>query len=96
MEPRTGRTHQLRAHAALIGTPIQGDGKYGGPEAYLSGQGISKKLHLHSRAVRVPHPRKGTIQVIAPLPPHIEASFSFFGFAPAAAGEPFVAFEEDR
>ena len=96
LEPRTGRTHQLRAHCGLLGTPIQGDGKYGGPEAYLSGQGVSKKLHLHSRAVMVPHPRKGMIRVEAPLPSHIAASFDFFGFDEARAGEPFIAFEEDQ
>lgn len=95
MEPRTGRTHQLRAHCAILGTPIQGDGKYGGREAYLSGQGVSRKLHLHARALMLPHPRGGTIRVIAPLPEHMLASFSFFGFREAEAGEPFVAFEED-
>lgn len=95
LEPRTGRTHQLRAHCALLGTPIQGDGKYGGQEAYLTGQGVSKKLHLHARAIEVPHPRKGVIRVTAPLPDHMQASFAFFGFDQGAAGEPFLAFEED-
>lgn len=95
LEPRTGRTHQLRAHCALLGTPIQGDGKYGGQEAYLTGQGVSKKLHLHARAIEVPHPRKGTIRVVAPLPDHMLASFAFFGFELGAAGDPFLAFEED-
>ena len=39
LEPLTGRTHQLRAHCALIGTPILGDGKYGGAAAFLEGAG---------------------------------------------------------
>ena len=39
LEPRTGRTHQLRAHCALLGTPILGDGKYGAKEAFLTGPG---------------------------------------------------------
>lgn len=96
LEPRTGRTHQLRAHCALLGTPIQGDGKYGGQAAYLAGQGVSRKLHLHARAIEVPHPRKGVIRVTAPLPDHMQASFTFFGFDQGAAGDPFLAFEEDQ
>ncbi|MEW5726594.1 MAG: RluA family pseudouridine synthase [Pseudomonadota bacterium] len=95
MEPRTGRTHQLRAHCVVLGTPILGDGKYGGTEAFISGTGVSRKLHLHARAIRMPHPRGGTLMVVAPLPDHMAKSFEFFGFLEGAAGKPFSAFEED-
>jgi 23S rRNA pseudouridine955/2504/2580 synthase len=95
LEPRTGRTHQLRAHCALLGTPILGDGKYGAKEAFIEGTGVSRKLHLHARAIRMPHPRGGVLEVVAPLPPHIKASFEFFGFDEHTAGKPFAAFERD-
>ncbi len=96
MEPRTGRTHQLRAHCVLLGTPILGDGKYGGKDALIEGTGVSRKLHLHARAVRLPHPRtKAILEVVAPLPRHIKASFDFFGFTEADAGRPFEAFDEE-
>jgi 23S rRNA pseudouridine955/2504/2580 synthase len=78
--PLTGRTHQLRAHMAAIGTPILGDGKYGGREAFLGGHGIEKRLHLHARAIEIPKPSGGTLRVTAPLPPHMEAVLKAFGF----------------
>ncbi|MGE5545440.1 MAG: RluA family pseudouridine synthase [Solirubrobacterales bacterium] len=95
MEPRTGRTHQLRAHCVVIGTPILGDGKYGGQDALIAGAGVSRKLHLHARAIRMPHPRGGVLQVVAPLPEHIAKSFEFFGFDESSAGKPFDAFDHE-
>jgi 23S rRNA pseudouridine955/2504/2580 synthase len=96
MEPRTGRTHQLRAHCVLLGTPILGDGKYGGKEALIEGAGVSRKLHLHARALRIPHPRTGRVlEVTAPPPAHMRGSFDFFGFAEGDAGPPFEAFDDD-
>ncbi len=80
LEPETGRTHQLRVHLALIGAPILGDGKYGAKEAFLSGEEISRKLHLHARSIRLPGPKGGTFDVSAPLPEHMRATFDFFGF----------------
>lgn len=79
MAPLTGRTHQLRVHAALMGRPIVGDGKYGGAEAHLTG-GVSRKLHLHARAIKLAHPDGGMLQVKAPLPEHMQATWDFLGF----------------
>ena len=67
LQPLTGRTHQLRVHMAAIGHPIVGDAKYGGPEAFLTG-GISRKLHLHARRIRIDALEGGSIDVSAELP----------------------------
>ena len=95
MEPRTGRTHQLRVHATLLDTPIQGDGKYGGVNAYLDGVEISRKLHLHARAIRMPHPDGGELFAVAPLPPHMQETFKLLGFSEADGKAPFVSFEDE-
>jgi len=79
LQPFTGRTHQLRVHMAAIGHPIVGDGKYGGPEAFLTG-GISRKMHLHSRRIAVDHPDGGKIDVEAELPSHFADSLVGLGF----------------
>jgi len=83
LQPLTGRTHQLRAHMAAIGHPIVGDAKYGGPEAFLTG-GISRKLHLHARRIRIDAPGGGAIDVSAELPPHFAESLATLGFEPMA------------
>lgn len=79
LQPLTGRTHQLRVHMAAIGHPIVGDGKYGGQAAFLTGS-ISRKMHLHARRLRIPHPEGDLIDVIAPLPAHFAASMAQLGF----------------
>jgi 23S rRNA pseudouridine955/2504/2580 synthase len=87
--PLTGRTHQLRAHCAAIGTPILGDGKYGGAAAHLPGGGAAHRLHLHARSLEIPHPAGGTLRVTAPLSPHMQRMWDFLGFA-ADAPDPFA------
>jgi 23S rRNA pseudouridine955/2504/2580 synthase len=79
LQPLTGRTHQLRAHMAALGHPIVGDGKYGGPEAFLTG-GISRKLHLHARRIRIDAPDGGKINVMAEPPQHFAESLATLGF----------------
>ncbi len=80
MKPVTGRTHQLRAHAAHIGHPIVGDPKYFDIENWEFPGGIQNRLHLLARRIVVPHPRTGKpIDVTAPLPAHMQQSFSLLG-----------------
>jgi 23S rRNA pseudouridine955/2504/2580 synthase len=69
---------------AAIGHPIVGDAKYGGAEAFLTG-GISRKLHLHARRIRIDAPDGGTIDVTAELPPHFAESLATLGFEESAA-----------
>src|SRR6201996_8623647 len=88
MKPITGRTHQLRPHAEAIGHPIVGDPKYSGetntprrldPTRQIP-DGVEHKLHLLARRLVLPHPRGGTLDGTAPLPPHMQKSFDMFGF----------------
>lgn len=94
MRPRTGRTHQLRIHALTLGTPILGDGKYGGQDAFLPGLGLPKRLHLHARALSIPHPNGGVLSIVAEPPPHFRESLSELGFAVADAPDPFAGWPE--
>ncbi len=79
LQPFTGRTHQLRVHMAAIGHPIVGDGKYGGQEAFLTG-GVSRKMHLHARRLRIDHPDGSILDVTAEPPRHFEESMALLGF----------------
>jgi len=90
--PVTGRTHQLRAHCAAIGTPILGDGKYGAAAVHLAGLPGSRRLHLHARSLSIPHPLGGTLEATAPLPQHMSRSWDFFGFDRDGA-DPFADLE---
>ncbi len=92
--PQTGRTHQIRVHAVAMETPILGDGKYGGDDAFLESEDIARQLHLHAREISVPHPSgRGMLQVRADLPPHMLKTWSLFGFDRNLTDDPFEEFD---
>lgn len=87
MWPLSGRTHQLRVHMQYIGTPLLGDRYYGADAASardissaLPVDELGKGLHLHARRLVIPHPRRGVIDVVAPLPPDMQKTWKWFGF----------------
>ena len=94
LKPLTGRTHQLRVHCALLGTPIIGDGKYGGARAHPDG--APKGLMLHAREIRLPHPDGGVLALTAPLSDPVLAGFRWLGFEPdpSLPGARLVDFEQ--
>jgi tRNA pseudouridine32 synthase / 23S rRNA pseudouridine746 synthase len=65
-KPETGRTHQIRVHAASgIGIPISGDPVYG------RGQG---PMLLHALSLRLEREGRAPIEARAPLPEHFRAA----------------------
>ena len=88
--PQTGRTHQLRAHCKLIGTPIIGDGKYAitnpDPDQRVDLHDgllaeVAERMCLHARSLSIPRPGRKILTVTAPLPKHMADVFADLGFS---------------
>ncbi len=81
--PGTGRTHQIRVHAAqVLNAPILGDKKYGFKAELFDGQLQTKRTHLHAYSLSFKHPvTKKYIELTAPLPPDLKKSWKNFGFS---------------
>lgn len=76
-EPRTGRTHQIRAHFAAAGHPLVGDTLYGAAARPQAG-GVSLstlgRVFLHAARLGFAHPISGVpLDVRAPLAPELRA-----------------------
>lgn len=94
LRPVTGRTHQLRFHMAEMGHAICGDPKYKSDRPIVNE--LSGTLLLHARALRLPHPSGGELNVTAELPPHMKRAFDLLGFDQREARDPFEPFAGTR
>lgn len=82
LRPQTGRTHQLRVHAAAAGAPLLGDVHYGGPRKFVRTDGrvvLARRVMLHCAVVHIPTPGGSELELRAPIPADFEAAFFAVG-----------------
>jgi tRNA pseudouridine32 synthase/23S rRNA pseudouridine746 synthase/23S rRNA pseudouridine1911/1915/1917 synthase len=78
LRPRTGRTHQLRVHCAVLGCPVVGDRVYGDRQS-------SEALQLYARSVTLPlYLNRAPLKITAPVPPHVLPALERLGYDPAS------------
>ncbi len=80
--PLTGRTHQLRVHCEMLGTPIVGDDKYGAFKSKGAASDFPSGLHLHAIEIAVPQVDGSVKHIRAPLPAHMQETWEKFGWQP--------------
>ncbi len=88
VQPRTGRTHQIRVHLASIGCPVLADKIYSGRDCLRLGdlvpglapeqdQVLLPRQALHAHRLRFRHPRSGQLlEIEAPLPAEFQATLA--------------------
>ena len=72
--PKTGRTHQIRVHAAWLGHAIIGDDRYGNEDINKAFKKRGyKRLFLHAEQLQFVHPQTGkALHFFAPLPDDLQ------------------------
>lgn len=90
IRPETGRTHQIRVHAARAGVPLFGDHAYGGERRSVSSDGTvvtARRVMLHCAQVSLPTlDQRGENTFVAPVPDDMRKAWAALG------GEPLPAF----
>ena len=81
----TGRTHQIRVHAAHVGHPVAGDEKYGDKDfnARMREEGL-QRMFLHSHRISFDWPNGGDFSASAPLPKDLAAVVDALGESTSA------------
>ncbi|MSR31488.1 MAG: RluA family pseudouridine synthase [Gemmataceae bacterium] len=84
VQPKTGRTHQIRVHLASVGHPVLADKVYGGRDKFHLAELVNglpedqnplllSRQALHAFRLRFRHPRTGQLlEITAPIPADIQ------------------------
>jgi 23S rRNA pseudouridine1911/1915/1917 synthase len=79
--PHTGRTHQIRVHAAALGLPLVGDVLYGGLKEHPAYGGLPVRCCLHAESLSINHPKTQEPMVLrAPVAADMLAMIKLLGF----------------
>lgn len=77
LEPKTGRTHQIRVHLKHIGHPIAGDEVYAGRKTYQADRKWCPRQFLHAAFLSFTHPQTNkTVKFLSPLPSDLTDSLT--------------------
>jgi 23S rRNA pseudouridine1911/1915/1917 synthase len=88
VQPRTGRTHQIRVHLASVGAPVLADKIYSGRDSFRlsdlvpnlppdQDEVLLERQALHAHRLRIHHPKtKQVVAVVAPLPSEFEKTLA--------------------
>ena len=69
LEPRTGRTHQIRIHLKYLGYPIVADSFYAGRKTARKDRDFCPRLFLHAKEITFLHPVSGkNVRIRSELP----------------------------
>lgn len=93
LHPETGRTHQLRVHAAHAGAPLFGDVIYGGPRRLVRDDGrvvTARRVMLHCATLVLPDVARpgATLEVTSAVPEDFASAWWGLGGEPDALDTP--------
>ncbi len=78
LEPKTGRTHQIRVHLKYIGHPVVGDEFYAGRKTVRADRRWCFRQFLHASAISFFHPETGRqVEFHSPLPKDLKNALKY-------------------
>lgn len=78
LNPKTGRTHQIRVHLKYFNHPIFGDELYAGRKTSRDDRKILERVFLHAQKISFSHPKTGErVEFVCPLPYELQSVISY-------------------